>query len=118
MNWYTLKVIEAARKLPDISYREMAKFLQQMGYQHTSTNSSHEKWSKQTGHSVIIPASSSWGSNSKNKVEYILKNMGINVNAFAQMWQNKKQRKNPSQFLQDPQQRAASYDLSVKKVTE
>jgi len=84
-------LVEAAAKMPNVSYREITRFLQSIGYQYQGTSGSHEKWTHPiTNHSISIKAESFWGSNAKNIAEYIVKQVGLRPGDFAKMWQDKK----------------------------
>jgi len=101
MNWYQKQLyLEASRKLPTIGYRELSKFMQALGFQHVSTKGDHQKWEQaNTGQMVTILAPSAWGSNAKNVLEYILKNMGVTPKNFAALWNDKNFRQNPAAYI-------------------
>lgn len=101
MNWYQKQLyLEASRKLPTIGYSELSKFMQALGYEHVSTKGDHQKWRQaNTGQMVTILAPSAWGSNAKNVLEYILKNMGVTPKDFARLWTEKEFRQNPSAYI-------------------
>ena len=108
MNWY-LRHIYASRKLPTISYRDLAKFLKSLGFEHVSMHGDHQKWiHNQSGQMVTVLDPSAWGSNSKNIVEYILKNMGISPLQFSKLWRDKKFRKDPLQHINPAQYQPGS----------
>jgi len=103
MNWYVKQLyVESARKLPNISYRDLAKFMKLLGYEQIpgKGKGDHGKWKQQqTGQMVTILDPSGWKGNSKNVIEYILKNMGVSPKDFAKLWNDKKFRKNPSSHI-------------------
>ena len=89
---------EAAKKFPDVNPNEVVRFFQNLGFNIVG-DSKHVKMRHTSGKMVVMPKSflASKQSNSKNILEYLLKEVGILPADFGEFLRIKS--KNPIEFF-------------------